>query len=403
MALAAATCQNGRVRRWVVTVLVAVAACGPSERPEWTIAVGRRSEGDTYSTRAWIVDADGNEAAIGDSPRLSTNEYAQYHQFMGWSLDGDGLYLRDYGAWFVTEGRFEELPCDEIPYGCFHEGDVPIILPEGRLVVPHELSSGYFPGINPPPHAYMVFVDRIAGTSEVLGEADAYGCVAAGTNGVILAVEQRYEPTEDPETGEGFDITGRPVMFREGEREVLDDPSNGNCPRLSPDGTRIAWVVSTGRSVQTIITELDGTPVRTIDRGGSSQWSSDGRWLAAFDDTSAWIVDIATGELVTAEHPDIVAVHWSPDARRLAVIGRCEGTPADGPSERSWIYDAEGLVELHQEPCGQQRFIAFTPDGEAFAHRVVEDEVPGFRVVATIGGRAGRFIEGAAWAFRPAD
>jgi WD40 repeat protein/tetratricopeptide (TPR) repeat protein/tRNA A-37 threonylcarbamoyl transferase component Bud32 len=138
---------------------------------------------------------------------------------------------------------------------------------------------------------------------------------------------------------------------------------------LSPDGKRCAiaelggtaWVVDplTG---ERILGPLDhaGQPVR------SAEFSPDGRWLATATEegqssdtpSRARLWDLATGTLVgkPLEHPGwIRAVHFSPDSRRLLVLGW------EGP--RLWDVATGQPAAIQLPPSSRPIEAVFSPDG----------------------------------------
>jgi len=105
-------------------------------------------------------------------------------------------------------------------------------------------------------------------------------------------------------------------------------------PEWSPDGRRIAFASSRGRSDRAAIwvINVDGSGLRRLSHGAheisdSPTWSPDGRWLAfnrfvRIGFYRVYAVKLSTGRLrlitprgLDAEEPD-----WSPDGRRIAFI-----------------------------------------------------------------------------------
>ncbi len=100
-------------------------------------------------------------------------------------------------------------------------------------------------------------------------------------------------------------------------------------PALSPDGSRVAYVIGLDDTTTAIETaRFDGTDVRRLTSGKGINlhpaWSPDGRWLAFRSDTGISIVDtkapvkpVLVPMFLPLEHAPV----WSPDGKRLAMIG----------------------------------------------------------------------------------
>lgn len=380
-------------------VLVPLSACGPSNEPGWTIAVSRVvAEGD-YSSRLWLVYGDGREDVLVPIPP----DYAETRipKLLGWSPDGRGFYAADREEWFFTNGRFEPLRCDDIPYdhGCIASENDPLILSSGELVVPYELSSAYFPGIAPLPVAYLLVIDHEAGTSEIVDEAHEYACVSAAPGGLIVATEVLYTYEEDLYMNPSYTRSYRTFMLRDGIREDIAGLTTLDCSLVAPTGDLVAWP----DGAATRVTDLDGRERHVVPHPRAVAWTSDGRWLGGNDFESVWLLDTATGQLDRLELPEADAMYFSPDGRRLAVKDRCPGPATQVPRWQLRIYEDVGRwEEVWAEPCATQHWIDWTPDGERFARQLEEDGVDGFRMISVEDGERGPFIEGRGLAFRPA-
>lgn len=116
-------------------------------------------------------------------------------------------------------------------------------------------------------------------------------------------------------------------------------------PRISPDGTRVAYVVTrTDRGASEYrgaiwVSPLDGSeePRRFTAgerRDGSPRWSPDGRWLAFTsnrgdekEQAQLYVIPAQGGEArkLTDLKESVTGVEWSPDSTRLAFAARVRG------------------------------------------------------------------------------
>ncbi|MEO6486425.1 MAG: hypothetical protein ABIO78_00620 [Thermoanaerobaculia bacterium] len=107
-------------------------------------------------------------------------------------------------------------------------------------------------------------------------------------------------------------------------------------PQLSPDGKRVAYVLSradlekSAYDTDVWLVDADGTRNRQLTRGeksdSSPRWSPDGKTIAFLSDrsgaTAIYLLPLDGGEAVklTSESTPVRAFEWSPDGRSMAFL-----------------------------------------------------------------------------------
>ncbi|MBV9175236.1 MAG: S9 family peptidase [Chloroflexi bacterium] len=199
---------------------------------------------------------------------------------------------------------------------------------------------------------------------------------------------------------------------------LVYDLTSASDPQVSPDGTRLAYVVGRSDSEndrgtsQIWLSGIDGSDAGPITSSGSRntdpRWSPDGRWLAFVSDRGAggnaiMLLPIGTpGEAreLTRHQPRPGQLAWSPDAAQLAYVAAFD---PDNPEEQAqpdgrptrvrvtrrldykqdgqgFLNDVRGQVFVVDVQRGERRMLtrethdlsypAWSPDGQVLAAKV---------------------------------
>lgn len=158
--------------------------------------------------------------------------------------------------------------------------------------------------------------------------------------------------------------------FKDGAATELWQGSEGAvtaAPAISPDGTRICFVVRRGEQSRLYVMAADGTGSRRIaeslDARDTPSWSSDGKWIAVVakegNEQPLFKVPVDGGAPVRLDGGVNVNPVWSPDGKFIVYSGH---------RDKAWY-----------------RLQAITPEGQPFP-------LPEIRVI--MGGNRYRFLPG---------
>ena len=109
-----------------------------------------------------------------------------------------------------------------------------------------------------------------------------------------------------------------------GEISLLtDDPAREDHVRFAPDGSRVAYLVTTGLDTHVVVHPLPDGPPRDLGPGDDLEWSPEGRWLASRDDRGIFLLDPDTGErdeIAAATPGEPGSIHWRRTGEELLYL-----------------------------------------------------------------------------------
>jgi actin-like ATPase involved in cell morphogenesis len=152
-----------------------------------------------------------------------------------------------------------------------------------------------------------------------------------------------------------------------GSKEIAPE---GGEPALSPDGSKVAYVVHEGRN-QIYIKNADGTGAATkvtneTNWTGQIDWSSDGTQIAYYMYGEIFVIGADGGGRRRVLPKEVGRTDffpdWSPDGTKIAFHStRAYG--ADGPSTDIWVVAAAGGAPTRLTTSGDAANAAWHPDG----------------------------------------
>ena len=181
------------------------------------------------------------------------------------------------------------------------------------------------------------------------------------------------------ESGHGGDATLRAVRVQDGRVELVtrlaDGPHPLLRPRMSPDGTRLAYTRSAEGQLEVWVRALaDGSDTRVARLGDGAAfpvWSPDGRALAVDvwrdGHAQAFVVDLVSGGLtqISRDVDQAWVRSWSPDGSRVAFAGARDGR------WNVWSAGRDGSALLQMTDYGDEHHYVRNPEWSPTGDRLV--------------------------------
>lgn len=177
--------------------------------------------------------------------------------------------------------------------------------------------------------------------------------------------------------GESFDVRTHGLDGTAQEQQLRSGAADPFV-RWSPDGTRLAYVV-TGEHSATVIANADGTDPHDVGVGLNAEgvaWSPDGgriafSWATGKGTTAISILDLATSDVERLPSIDGYwrSFDWSPDGTRFAL----SGAPDDGTNTMAggatglYVVNADGSDLRQVVPDATIEYVRWSPDSARLA------------------------------------
>jgi hypothetical protein len=241
---------------------------------------------------------------------------------------------------------------------------------------------------------------RVTGDPVALG---SFATTSSGSGTVAAALSQTgtliYQSSDAEGTLGWVDAAGR-------FRAVFDEPQRYAFPRFSPDGRRIAYVISTGPRSDVWIADTSGAAPARLPSSGvlndRPEWTPDGRRVLYRTEREGrssivWQPFDLSGSaqtlMASATHDYFEAV-LSPDGRQVVYQVDDGGTDAADVMQRALERDTAALpvaasraIEEEARLSPDGRWVAFTSDGYGAVQVFVQPfPGPGARVQVSVAG-----------------